>query len=157
MAGCSVPGIVVLEDPLTPEEHLNLGLAYEQKKEFKLAVREYKLAVDDLPIANHYLGNSFFQMEEYDQAEKWYRKAIEKLPEDPNPNNNLAWLFYTKKENLKEAETLARRALELAPEDARQQYQDTLDHILAAQQVMAEEGRMPPPKPAIRLPDSCCP
>jgi hypothetical protein len=28
---CSLPKIVVLKDPLTPEEHLNLGLAYEKK------------------------------------------------------------------------------------------------------------------------------
>ena len=29
-ASCSIPRIVVLRDPLTPEEHINLGVAYER-------------------------------------------------------------------------------------------------------------------------------
>ena len=42
--------------------------------------------------------------------------------------NNLAWLYYTKKENLDEAESLAAKAIELNPEK-RDVYQDTLDKI----------------------------
>ncbi len=31
ITGCSMPQIVVLNDPLTAEEHLQLGLSYEKK------------------------------------------------------------------------------------------------------------------------------
>ncbi|HYA03901.1 MAG TPA: hypothetical protein VEI04_12385, partial [Syntrophobacteria bacterium] len=44
LCGCSLPHIVVLGDPLSPEEHLKLGMAYESKAEYDLAAAEYKAA-----------------------------------------------------------------------------------------------------------------
>jgi len=32
LASCSIPEIIVLHDPLTPEEHINLGLSYEERR-----------------------------------------------------------------------------------------------------------------------------
>lgn len=127
-SGCSLPRIIVLKDPLSPEEHLNLGVAYEKKGEFDNAIKEYLRAAKKLPIAYLYLGNVYFQKNELDEAEKYYQKAIKKDPQNADAYNNLAWLYYTKKENLDEAKGLVLKALELNPskEDI---YRDTLEKI----------------------------
>jgi tetratricopeptide (TPR) repeat protein len=128
LSGCSIPRIIILKDPLTPEEHLNLGVAYEKQGEFDAAIKEYKLAAKNLPAGYLYLGNAHFQKKELEKAEKYYKKAIEKEPGNADAHNNLAWLYYTKKENLDQAENLARKALELNP--AKESiYRDTLDKI----------------------------
>jgi len=42
---CSyISGALKYEDPLTAEEHNNLGVAYEKEEKYKLAVNEYKKA-----------------------------------------------------------------------------------------------------------------
>lgn len=126
--GCTLPRIVFLDDPLTPEEHINLGVAYEEKKEFDSAIKEYKLASAKLPIAYLYLGNVCFSKGDMDEAESYYKKAVEKVPMNADVYNNLAWLYYTKGKNLDEAEMLVRKAIELNPlkEDI---YRDTLQRI----------------------------
>ena len=128
LSGCSIPRIIILKDPLTPEEHLNLGVAYEKQGELDAAIKEYKLAAENLPAGYLYLGNAHFQKRELGKAEKYYKKAIEKEPGKADAYNNLAWLYYTKKENLDQAENLALKALELNP--AKESiYYDTLDKI----------------------------
>jgi tetratricopeptide (TPR) repeat protein len=127
-AGCSSFKIIVLKDPLTPEEHLNLGVAYEQRVELDNALREYQLASKKLPIAYLYLGNVHFQKNEYTKAETSYKKAIKKEPKNADAYNNLAWLYYTRRENLGEGERLALKAIELNP--AKEPiYRDTLERI----------------------------
>ena len=129
-AGCSLPRIIVLEDPLSPEEHLNLGVAYEKKGEWESAIKEYEAASKKLPLAYTYLGNVYFQKNEFQVAEEYYRKAINKDPENADAYNNLAWLYFTKKEQLEEAEQLVLKAMELNP-SKKDVYQDTLDQIRA--------------------------
>ncbi len=128
LSGCAFPRIIVLEDPLTPEEHLNLGVAYEQKGEFENAIREYALAAKDLPLAYLYLGNVHFHKNELDEAERYYKKSIKKQPSNPDAYNNLAWLYYVKGENLDEAEVLALKAVELDSAKIHI-YRDTLEKI----------------------------
>jgi tetratricopeptide (TPR) repeat protein len=126
--GCAFPRIVVLDDPLTPEEHLNLGVAYERKGELDRAIKEYELAAKKLSIAYLYLGNAYFQKEILSEAEKYYRLAIENEILNADAHNNLAWLYYVKKENLDEAENLVLKAIELNP-SKNNIYRDTLDKI----------------------------
>jgi tetratricopeptide (TPR) repeat protein len=128
--GCSLPRIIVLEDPLSPEEHLNLGVAYERNGELDSAIKEYEAASRKLPAAYLYLGNVYFQKREFGEAERQYRKAIDKDPGNADAFNNLAWLYYTKGMNLDEAEELALKALALNP-GKKDVYQDTLDRIRA--------------------------
>lgn len=125
---CSSFRIIVLKDPLTPEEHLNLGVAYEQKGELDHAMKEYQLASKKLPIAYLYLGNGHFKKNEFPKAETYYKKAIKKEPNNADAHNNLAWLYYTTRKNLAEGERLALKAIELNPakEDI---YRDTLEKI----------------------------
>lgn len=125
---CSFPRVIVLKDPLTPEEHLNLGVTYEQQGDFDNAIKEYRLAAKNLPRANLYLGNAYFQKREWKEAEDFYRKAIEAEPDNADAHNNLAWLYYTRKENLEQAEGLAQKAVELNPGKG-DVYRDTLEKI----------------------------
>jgi len=125
---CSFPRVIVLKDPLTPEEHLNLGVTYEQQGDFDNAIKEYNLAARNLPRANLYLGNAYFQKREWKEAEDFYRKAIEAEPDNADAHNNLAWLYYTRKENLDQGERLAQKAVELNPAKG-DVYRDTLEKI----------------------------
>ncbi|MEW6374776.1 MAG: tetratricopeptide repeat protein [Thermodesulfobacteriota bacterium] len=128
LSNCSLPKIIVLKDPLTPEEHLNLGLAYEKKGMLDHAIKEYKQAAKELPIAYLYLGNAHFLKNELSEAEAYYKKMIKKEPKNANAYNNLAWLYYTKRENLDEAENFALKAIELDPSKDNI-YRDTLEKI----------------------------
>lgn len=128
IAGCAMPRIIIYDDPLSPEEHLKLGMAYEKDGEFDNAITEYKAAARKLPIAYLYLGNVHFQKNELDQAEKYYKKAIRKEAHNADAHNNLAWLYYIREENLDKAENLALRAMELDP-SKRDVYMDTLEKV----------------------------
>ena len=110
----------------TPEEHINLGVAYEHSHDLEAAVKEYKAASREIPIAYLYLGNVFFQRGQFEEAEKAYRKAIDKT-NDPGACNNLAWLYYTRDVNLDEAEKLAMEAVNADP--ANEEFRDTLTRI----------------------------
>ncbi len=139
LMGCSLPRIIILKDPLTPEEHLNLGVSYEKQGELDAAIKEYKLGAKKLPLGYLYLGNAYFQKREFDEAEEYYRKAIKGQPGNADARNNLAWLYYTKKEKLDQAEALALEALELNPAKENV-YQDTLDKIREMKNDLANKG-----------------
>lgn len=128
LSACSIPRIIIIKDPLTPEEHINLGIAYEKEGELDQAIKEYRLAAKRLPIAFLYLGNAHFLKNQWKEAEGYYRRAIGKVPKNADAYNNLAWLYYTKNENLDEAEALAQKALELDPSKG-SIYRDTLEKV----------------------------
>jgi tetratricopeptide (TPR) repeat protein len=136
---CKFPRIIVLKDPLSAEEHVNLGVAYEKKGELDAAIKEYKQAAKKLPVAYLYLGNTYFQRNELEKAETFYKKAIEKEPGTADAYNNLAWLYVRKKENLKEAERLVLKALALNP-SKENIYRDTLTKIRQMEQTPRERN-----------------
>jgi tetratricopeptide (TPR) repeat protein len=127
LSSCSLPRIIVFHDPLTPEEHINLGVSYENKGELDAALKEYETASKKSQIAHLYMGNIYFQKNDFVNAEKYYRKAIKKT-DDPRAYNNLAWIYYTMDTELQEAEKLARKAVELSPDSV--DFEDTLDRII---------------------------
>jgi tetratricopeptide (TPR) repeat protein len=128
LSACSFPKIIIIKDPLTPEEHINLGVAYEKKGELDQAIKEYRLAAKKLPIAYLYLGNAHFQKEEWADAESYYKTAIKKDPQQADAYNNLAWLYCTRGENLDQAEKLALKAIELNS-SKEPTYRDTLEKV----------------------------
>lgn len=135
-AGCAMPHIAVHDDPLSGAEHLKLGMAYESKGEPDRAAAEYKMALRSEPLARLYLGNVFFGQGRLGDAETEYRAALERLPNNPEVMNNLAWLLLTRKRNLDEAQDLAERAVSRAPSAAaKTAYLDTLTAIRAARVV----------------------
>ena len=95
--GCaSLQGSIFMEDPLTAEEHNNLGVIYEREGKLELAIREYKRAINSdntlvTPIVN--LGNVYSKQGEYTNAEKYYKKALTKEGTNLEAANNLAWLY----------------------------------------------------------------
>jgi tetratricopeptide (TPR) repeat protein len=95
-AGCGkVPRIIVLSDPLTAEEHLALGVAYERNGEFDLAIREYEKVPrkgEAFFQARVNLGNVWLAKKEYGKARAEYREALSVRPGDPEATNNLAWV-----------------------------------------------------------------
>ena len=103
-------------------------MAYGKDGEFENAIREYKTAARRLPIAYFYIGNVYFQKNELDQAEKYYKKAIRRETHNADAHNNLAWLYYVKGVNLDKAENLALRAMALDP-SKRDVYMDTLEKV----------------------------
>ncbi len=127
-AGCAMPRVMVLSDPLSPEEHLQLGIAYEKKGEFDNALEEYGAAAKKVPVAFFYLGNVCFQKKDFDRAEKYYRKAILRDSRNADAYNNLAWLLYLQGRNLDEAESLALTAIKLNSSKSGI-YRDTLEKI----------------------------
>jgi tetratricopeptide (TPR) repeat protein len=137
-AACSLPTLSLQQDPLSPAEHLKLGQAYESSGDLPGALREYQKAQSQEPLAQLYTGNVLFGMGRMEEAEEAYVGAMRALPRNPEPRNNLAWLLYTRRQRLDQAETLAAEALRLAPPGREAEFQDTLDRIREAR---AQEGR----------------
>lgn len=127
LCSCTMPRILILRDPLTPEEHVNLGVSYEKNGEFEAALKEYEAASKKLPLAYLYAGNIYFQKKMYEEADNNYRIAIRKTG-DPHAYNNLAWLYYVQDIKLDDAERLARKALEISPDSS--DFKDTLEKIV---------------------------
>jgi Tfp pilus assembly protein PilF len=105
--GCSrVPRIIVLEDPLTAAEHVELGVAYERKGELDLAQREYERALrkdGKFYRARVNLGNVFLAKKEYGKAREEYLLALELRPGDAEATNNLSWAAISSGEGIDEA------------------------------------------------------
>ncbi|MCL0040606.1 tetratricopeptide repeat protein [Thermodesulfovibrionales bacterium] len=127
VTGCSMPRIIIFDDPLTPEQRINLGVVYEREGKFNKAIKEYRMALKSIPIAYLYLGNVHKQMGKMYEAKRYYRKAINTGTDIADAYNNLAWLHYKGQENLEEAESLALRALEIDPSN--KSYLNTLTRI----------------------------
>ena len=105
--GCSrVPRIIVLEDPLTAAEHVELGVAYERKGELDLARREYERALrmdGKFYRARVNLGNVFLAKKEFGKAREEYLLALELRPGDAEATNNLSWAAVLSGEGIEDA------------------------------------------------------
>jgi Tfp pilus assembly protein PilF len=127
--GCArVPKIIVLSDPLTPAEHVELGVAYERKGELDLARREYESALKTDKTfyrARVNLGNIFLAKKEYGKAREQYLLALELRPGDAEATNNLSWAAISSGEGI--ADALARmESVVSGPEGRRPTLLDTL-------------------------------
>lgn len=95
MTGCGrMPHVIVLEDPLTAGEHVELGVLYERQGKFDLAIREYERALrkdKECFQARVNLGNVWLAKKEYGKARGEYGEALAMRPGDPEATNNLAW------------------------------------------------------------------
>ena len=113
LTACSMPRIVVLNDPLTAKEHVDLGAAYEQKGMLDQAEKEYLRAADKQDtwaVPSFNLGNIAYRQRDLKAAERYYRKALTLDNENPDIMNNLANLLHDMGRN-EEARALIDKAL----------------------------------------------
>jgi Flp pilus assembly protein TadD len=132
LTACSMPTVVIMNDPLSAQEHLDLGLAYEQKGMLDLAEKEYVMAADKqaawaLPYFN--LGNIAYLKKDLKAAEKYYCKALELDKQNPDIMNNLATLLHDMGRS-EEALELIDKALVL---QHKPEYLDTKEQITRPQ------------------------
>ena len=119
ISGCGfLPRIVFLHDPLTSQEHLELGTRYEIQGEWDFAEKEYRAALDQdsrfLPALTG-LGNLSAQRGDGRSAEGYYRRALKLDPDHPMANNNLASVLIEQGRHLEEARERIDRALAADP------------------------------------------
>lgn len=122
LSGCAaITGQLFMEDPLTAEEHNNLGVIYEREGKYDLALREYSKAIKSdpelvTPLVNK--ANVYFKLGEYTNAEKYYKKALSKDERNLEAANNLASLYIETSEGYEEALGYMERATEGVDETA---------------------------------------
>ena len=124
--------IVILHDPLTAEEHNDLGVTYEHKGEMDAAIREYHAALKkrkDFPTARVNLGNAYFSKKDYPRAEQQYSTVLQADSANTDAGNNLAMVYLETGKHLDQALRLAERCVRLASQNAR--YHDTLGLVCA--------------------------
>ncbi len=129
LAACAMPKIVVFDDPLTAQQHNDLGVAYEEKGDFGRAEREYEKALKKnrewvIPYLN--LGHLYYRQEKLDRAEHILREGLRVKGDHPDLLNNLAWVLM-EKGRLEHAQYLIDKAI--AIED-KEEYRDTRREIL---------------------------
>ncbi|MBV9080124.1 MAG: hypothetical protein JO102_03275, partial [Elusimicrobia bacterium] len=114
LAGCaSLRPIHRFKDALSPQEHLQLGLAYEKQGLPADAEREYRAACgprqrDVMGLLA--LGNLQASQSRFKDAEKTLARASHLAPSNAAACNNLASVYAAEKKHLKRAEKLAQRA-----------------------------------------------
>jgi len=120
MAGCPqlppIPVIVKFSDPLTAEEHTQLGAVYEREGNWARATEEYGAAAKKDPknvVALTGLGNVASSERKWKIAIGYYRRALAIDDANPVVHNNLA-LALIGSGKTGEALTHAERALELS-------------------------------------------
>ncbi len=129
LAGCAMPKIVILDDPLTAQQHNDLGVAYEEKGDFELAEKEYEKALKKnrewvIPYLN--LGHLYYRQDKLDQAENILREGLRAKGDHPDLLNNLAWVLM-EKGRLEHAQYLIDKAISI---EDKEEYQDTRREIL---------------------------
>ena len=138
----SLPNVYEFHDPLTPAEHLALGVSYESEGKASLAIAEYKKVIesdehDQGATARVFLGNVYAGLEQYQTAEGYYRDALSLDPHRGQALNNLASILVIQGIKLEEAEVSTRTALAEAElgRNAGQKgvYLETLGEVLLRQ------------------------
>ncbi|MDH5190424.1 MAG: type IV pilus biogenesis/stability protein PilW [Gammaproteobacteria bacterium] len=74
-----------------------LGLGYLSQKKYKIAMLKLKKALHldpDLPEAHHYIGELYNQLEQYDDAERHYKRAVDLNPSSSILQNNYGAFLY---------------------------------------------------------------
>ena len=117
LSGCA--HLVVLHDPLSADEHNDLGVAYEASGQPALAEKQYRRS---LVLENGRsqtwvnLGNAEAAQLRWRDAEKSYRRALREDPADADALNNLAVALLRQNRLRDEARTLAERAVAVGGE-----------------------------------------
>ncbi len=105
-------------NPDSPKAHNLLGIAYFQKKDYRLATKEYEKAIKLNPSyaqAYNNLGSACFMLEEIPRAEEMLRKAISLSPGLVSSHYGLGALLATQG-RIEESSHYFSKGIELDPE-----------------------------------------
>jgi Flp pilus assembly protein TadD len=132
LTGCS--HLVLLHDPLSANEHNDLGVAYERNGKPELAAKQYRKAIRLEPHGSRArvnLGNLEAANGRWSRAEHHYRRALRDSTTDLDAMNNLAVALLRQRRRLDEARLFAERAV-AAGGERDSVYRATLDEVRAA-------------------------
>jgi Tfp pilus assembly protein PilF len=132
LSACSLPRIIVLHDPLTPEEHDNLGRIYESQGKSDLALEQYReaLRADKKHLPSLLLlGDLLYRTDDYAGAEEAYAKALKLDQKNGDVLNNVAWVYIKMGKKLDKAKEMVADAMTADPSH-RPYYLDTLGVVL---------------------------
>ena len=120
---------------LTPELRGDIMMA---RKEYREAIDFYKPGAEKNAILANKTGIAYHQLQDFQNAQKYYRHAVKLNPKYPEAINNLGTVYYVKK-SYRRAIAQYREALRIAPDSAsilsnlgtayfaRKQYQDAMN------------------------------
>ncbi|MCX7350642.1 MAG: tetratricopeptide repeat protein [Alphaproteobacteria bacterium] len=115
---------IVAADPKNYDAIVTLGNLYRASNDFTNAAATYDqaIALIDKPAQGHwrlyyYDGISHERLNQWDVAEKQFRKAIELSPTESSVLNYLGYSMIEKKINLPEALDMIKKAVEIKPND----------------------------------------
>jgi tetratricopeptide (TPR) repeat protein len=92
------------------------GFAEYQKNQSKSAIENYKIALilkSNYTIAAYNMGLAYEQLEEFNDADRYYQSAISQNKKFAPPYNNLAYLYITRRKDYSEAVKLLKETLQL--------------------------------------------
>lgn len=139
-----IPGHAIYTDPLTAEEHNNLGVAYEKEGRLDLASKEYKKSIEMdnsliTPLIN--IGNIYLKQKKLDEAEKYYLIALGKDPHNINAANNLANVYIARNDDFQKGIDYLKDALE-NQEHPPPHVLDTLSDLYIKTGQLSEAGKI---------------
>ena len=110
------------------------GVAHSIKKKFKTAIsllshgRKYVVDPNLLGIFYAQLGDAYNGLEQHDQSDEAYEKALEINPNNEHVLNNYSYFLCLRKQQLRKAQEMAKRLIQKYPKNAT--YLDTYGWVL---------------------------
>jgi Flp pilus assembly protein TadD len=156
LSGCAVvPQAVLHPDPLSADEHVHLGVAYETQTQLANAAQQYRLALNLDPRnvqALMSLGGLEFNAGHLPAAERCYARALKVNPHDATVSNNLAMVYLAREKHLDKMDRLLADALkqpgELRPYvlETQAKWEAHQGHAARAQEILKEAQTLAPPQ-----------
>ena len=132
----SITGKTVMElFPEQPIPYILAGIADYQLKEYEKALKVLntgaKLVINNDELLSQfymYLGDNYHALKKTEESDKAYEKSLALQDSNAYVLNNYSYYLSVRNENLDKAETMAKRAVTLEPENA--SFQDTYGWVL---------------------------
>lgn len=110
----------IREKMSTFDAYFSKGLELYDKKNFKLAIKSFKLALQQSNaqnFANYNLALAYQQTNDFENALKCYEKFLQEFPEDQSSLYNIALMYFNKKDYDKSGEYFLKSFL-IKPDEA---------------------------------------
>lgn len=125
LSSCSFPKIVVYNDPLSAQEHNDLGVVYYKKGNYELAEKEFLKALKkdkNFYLAYFNLANLYYKKGNLEKSIEYFKKALE-LNRNDDVLNNLAYVYI----ELKDCKNAKYYLSQLKNIESRPEYKDTYE------------------------------